>query len=58
MESALVVLAVLACPLMMLAMGGIAWVAARFRGENADAVEDPERLRPVSTETDRLAPRP
>jgi uncharacterized membrane protein len=32
MEGVLVILAVLACPLMMLAMGAVAWAAARVRG--------------------------
>jgi hypothetical protein len=58
MESVLVVLALLACPLMMLAMGGIAWVTARFRGDSAGSDEEPQRLSRASRETDRLAPRP
>jgi hypothetical protein len=39
MENVLVVLAVLACPLMMLAMGGMAWAGAKFR--NAEPAENP-----------------
>jgi hypothetical protein len=58
MEGVLVILAVLACPLMMLAMGGMAWVAARFRDERADAADDAQELpRPASHQTDGLAGR-
>ena len=32
MEGMLLTLGLLVCPLMMLALGGMAWVAARFRG--------------------------
>jgi hypothetical protein len=40
METVLVVVALLACPLMMLTMGGMAWVAARSRGDRPQRLGD------------------
>lgn len=35
METTLVLICALACPLMMLAMGGMAWAGAKSRGDHA-----------------------
>jgi hypothetical protein len=46
METVLLLIAVLACPLGMLAMGGIAWISAKAFGKRstaADSTGDPAR---------------
>ena len=40
MDKALPLLALLACPLSMLAMGGIAWVAGKARSDRRDSSTD------------------
>jgi hypothetical protein len=44
MESLLVVLAVLACPLVMLAMGVVGWVTARSRAQDSEPADDSQGL--------------
>jgi hypothetical protein len=51
METVLVVVALLVCPLMMLAMGGMAWAAARSRRERSQGAGDTELdAKPVSAD--------
>jgi hypothetical protein len=40
MENVLLLVAVLACPLGMLAMGGIAWISAKTFGRRSDGLPE------------------
>lgn len=43
MENVLLLIAVLACPLGMLAMGGVAWVSAKVFRRSADSADEAGR---------------